>query len=83
MGNKNKNKTDTASSNSDSAEASAGVTAAAPAPAPLIAMALSDPDALANVKRRVDQAKANRGRASLRIPLASAFGAASGIAIPR
>lgn len=80
MGNKKKNTQ--AASNSDSAELQAGVSPAAPAPAPLIAMALSDPDALANVKRRVEQAKAKKGRSSLRIPLGSAQGATSGIAIP-
>ncbi len=80
----NKTKTTQQSTNSDSAELAAGVTAAAPAPAPLIAMALSDPDALENVKRRVSQAKAKRGRASLRVPLsATSGGVSSGIAIPR
>lgn len=82
MGNKKSGQT-AQSTNSDSAELAAGVTAAAPAPAPLIAMALSDPDALENVKRRVSQAKAKRGRASLRIPLGAASGVSSGIAIPR
>jgi hypothetical protein len=53
------------------------------APAPLLQLTTTDPTALETVRRRTRNAKANRGRSSLRIPLASPAAGSGGIAIPR
>lgn len=85
MGNsKNKTpKSTSGSTNDDSAEAAAMVTAAPPPPAPLLAIAMADPNAIDNVKRRAAETTAKRGRSSLRIPLNTASGnSTGGIAIP-
>ena len=68
--------------NDYAAEQAAGVAAASVAPNPLITMTLADPAALDNVRRRVAQVKAARGRSSLRIPLSSTVGVSGGISIP-
>ena len=56
---------------------------AAPAPAPLLNLNMTDPAALELVRKRVVEAKASRGRNSLRIPLSPAATGAGGISIPR